>query len=252
MEPVTLADVVADFGDESAELDGLLSSLEEADWSRPTPAAGWDIQDSVAHLADTDDLAYDCATGGPRDLMSEAIAAGSGDAFTHNQVLKGRGRPAAEVHEWWRTSNERLRNAMAQADPHTRIRWGPNELTPTSFVTARLMETWAHSLDCFAAVGREPVDTARLRHVAFLGLRALPYALGRSGEELTGPVRLQVTGPEGEEWAFGPPDAPTRIAGRAADWCRVVTQRDRGDERSRLEAAGPDADRILRHAQAYL
>ncbi|HVL82106.1 MAG TPA: maleylpyruvate isomerase family mycothiol-dependent enzyme [Actinomycetota bacterium] len=252
MERLTLPDVVEDFAAEAAALDELLAGMDDADWSRPTPAEGWDVRDTVSHLADTDDLAHDCATGGPRDLMTEAITAGSGEAFTHGQVLKGRDRTPSEVHDWWRTSNERLRDALLRVDPAHRIPWGPNQMSPVSFTTARLMETWAHSLDCHAAVEREPVDTDRIRHVAFIGLRALPYALGTRGLQLSGPVRLELTGPSGDEWTLGPPGAPTVIRGSASDWCRVVTHRDRGDERSRLGASGPDADRILTHAQAYL
>lgn len=248
----TPAEILDDLEAECVALDELLSSLSDPEWFAPTPADGWDVRDTVAHLADTDDLAYDCATGGPRDLLTEAAAAGSGDAFTLGQVLKGRDKPPAEVLAWWREATWKLRDAVHELDPGARIPWGPNRMSVVSFVTARLMETWAHSLDCFAAVDREPADTDRLRHVAFIGLRALPYAFAQAGLPAPGPIRLELTSPGGETWTIGPQDAPTVIRGAASDWCRVATQRDRGDERSRLETSGPDAEAVLRHAQAYL
>lgn len=248
----SMKELVQDLSDEAAALQRLLSGLDEDGWLRPTPAEGWDVRDTIAHIADTDDIAYDCATGGPRDLMQEAMAAGAGDAFTHSQVMKGRSKTPAEVFDWWRTSNARLCEEMLRRDPSERIQWGPNKISAASFTTARIMETWAHGLDCFAAAGVEPVDTERLRHVAFLGLRALPYAFSQRGLDAPGPIRLELVSPSGEEWALGPADAPTVIRGTASDWCRVAVQRDRGDERSRLDASGPDAESVLASAQAYL
>lgn len=247
-----LEEVVRDFAEEAAALDAVLADLDEQTWFAPTPAEGWDVRDTVSHLADTDDIAHDCATGGPRDLMAEALALGGGDAFTHAQVLKGRDRPPSEVLDWWRNSNARLVKALEGCQPDVRIPWGPNRITAVSFTTARVMETWAHGLDIHAAAGREPRDTDRLRHVAFLGLRALPYAFSQAGVEGPGPIHLELTSPSGEHWTFGVEGAPTVIRGTASDWCRVATQRDRGDERARLEAEGPDAEAILAHAQAYL
>ena len=60
-----------------------------------------------------------------------------------------------------------------------------------SFVSARLMETWAHGQDVAdaltgarpgAAAGRTPTD--RLRHIAHLGVRARPYSYVVRGLEV--------------------------------------------------------------------
>ncbi|MEV7549354.1 maleylpyruvate isomerase N-terminal domain-containing protein [Amycolatopsis sp. NPDC089917] len=45
---IALPDLVA----EGEELDSLVSA--EADWSKPTPAAGWTIAPQIAHLAAAD------------------------------------------------------------------------------------------------------------------------------------------------------------------------------------------------------
>ncbi|HVE93133.1 MAG TPA: maleylpyruvate isomerase family mycothiol-dependent enzyme [Actinomycetota bacterium] len=247
-----MTEIVADLEAEASELDRLLSRLTDEQWLTPTPAAGWDVRDTVSHLADTDDIAYDCATGGPRDLLEEGMGAGSGDAFTHGQVVKGRAMPPATVHDWWRTSSRKLWDVMRDWDPSERIKWGPNVISAASFMTARLMETWAHSLDCHGAVGAHLPDTDRLRHVCHLGWRALPHAFALRGESMTGPVRLELTSPSGQPWEFGPAGAATVITGSAGDWARTVVQRDRQGERRRLEVRGPDGRAILDHAQAYL
>ena len=137
-------------------------------------------------------------------------------------------------------------------DPERRLPWGGNRMSTVSFVTARLMETWAHGLDCFDAAGVEAIDTNRLRHVAELSLRSLPYAFLVANLPAPGPVRLELKSPSGETWYIGAPDAQTVIRGTASDWCRVATHRDRRNERERIEGEGSDAANVIAHAQAYL
>src|SRR6266550_2092105 len=43
----------------------LVRAIGPDDWLRPTPARGWDVRDTIAHLADTDEMAIATATGGP-------------------------------------------------------------------------------------------------------------------------------------------------------------------------------------------
>lgn len=252
-----LEEVLGDFAAEVAALDALVAPLPEEAWPTSTPAEGWDVRDSIAHLALGDDIAHDCATTGRSAVMEEGYAAlAHGEKglaeFERRLLDMGRSRTPREVLDWWRSSNERLRRTLATRGPRERVPWGPNRMSTVSFTTARLMETWAHGVDCFDALGAEPPNTDRLRHVAFLGLRALPYAFGRAGLDPPGPVRLELTSPSGGSWSFGPPDAPTVVVGTAADWCRVATHRDRSGEKGALEATGPDAAAVLDHVQAYL
>ena len=82
-----------------------------------------------------------------------------------------------------------------------------------AFVTARLMETWAHGLDVHTAVGGATPDTDRLGHVAWLSTRALPYAYRVAGREPpAAPLRVELTLPVGRAVGDGP-DAPDRITG---------------------------------------
>lgn len=249
----TVAECVSDLTAECEALDRVLATLGDEDWFRETPAVGWDTRDTVAHLADTNDIAFDSVTGGPRSLISEAQkAGGTVDDFTALQVAKGRELPSGEVYDWWKVSVDKLCDALLTWDPEERISWGQNLIAPRTFVTARIMEHWAHSLDVHDAAGVAYVDTDRLRHVAHLGLRAMPYAFQLAGIEAPGPIRVELTSPSGQRWALGPADAPTRIAGSASDWCRVIARRDRDGAASRLEASGPDAANAIAHARAYL
>jgi uncharacterized protein (TIGR03084 family) len=117
--------------------------------------------------------------------------------------------------------------------------------------TARLMETWAHGVDVTEALRHPPSISGRLRHVAHLGVRTRDFAFRQN--DLTPPVeefRVELTGPEGGTWTWGPADAAQRVTGPALDFClRITRRRHRSD--LALEATGPDADRWLDVAQAF-
>lgn len=238
---------------EQTALQTKLHVLAADDWFRPTPAKGWDVRDTVAHLADTDEIAIDTCTGGPRPLNDFAARFASAEDTTLWGVLRGRRRPGREVLAWWEEASARERDVLAGLDLATRVPWGLG-MRPPSFVTARLMETWAHGLDVRAALGLPVVDTDALRHVAWLSYRALPYAFSFAGREAPpGDLRVELTSPSGDEtWKYGPVDAPNRITGPAGEFCRLFVQRMSRDEARGLVAEGDGAVAALEVARAFL
>jgi uncharacterized protein (TIGR03084 family) len=246
------ADLVADLAAEQDALVSVLEQLAPDDWFRPTPAWSWDVRDTVSHLADTDELAVDTCIDGPRALGRVAARCASSEDLTLLGVLKGRRRSGAEVLEWWKQAQIEEREILLRLDPQMRVPWGLG-MRPPSFVTARLMETWAHSLDVHAALGTAPVDTDRLRHVAWIGVRALPYACSVAGvAPPEGPLRVELTLPSGAVWSFGASDAADRITGPASEFCRVFVQRIGLDAAPNLVAEGAGAGLALRVARSYL
>jgi len=248
-----MRDLVADLEAEQLALQGVLRDLDEDDWLRPTPARFWDVRDTVAHLADIDEVAADTTTGGPRALGNEVARFASGEDFTLFGVLRGRRRSGADVLRWWEDAAALIRSVLGASDPQARVPWGIG-MSARSLVTARLMETWAHALDVLAALDVPAVDTDRLRHVAWLGYRALPYAYSVAGREPPpGELRVELEPPAGgEPWIFGPTDAPNRITGTASEFCRVFVHRlPAGDARA-LDATGDGAVAALEVARAFL
>ena len=96
-----------------------------------------------------------------------------------------------------------------------------------SFVTARLMETWAHGQDVADALGVDRgCRPARLRHVAHIGVRARPFSYAI--RDMTLPdveVRVSSLAPDGTTWTWGDPASADVVSGSALDFCLVVTQR---------------------------
>jgi uncharacterized protein (TIGR03084 family) len=258
---VTTADrrVLDDFTAEQTDLYQLLIELTDDAWAQPTPAAGWTVRDQVAHLAHTEELARDTATGGPGSLEAEiARYGGDGQAMIDAGVAHGRSMSSSELLDWWWSAAARNRETLAALDSSVRVPWGLG-MGWRAFVTARLMEHWAHGLDIRRAVGRPGVDTDRLRHVAWIGTSALPYAFSVAGVSAPSnrTLRVEVTPPSEVEsgdqlWAFGPADATDRLTGPAGQWCRRAVQRATVAETPELVANGPLAQLALEHARAFL
>ncbi|MFD0439914.1 TIGR03084 family metal-binding protein [Streptomyces chartreusis] len=246
-----VASLVADLEAETTELRGVVGTLSEAEWARPTPSAGWTVLDQVTHLAYFDDVTRASITEPDRFLAEAAELVAGGQDFPDRIAARFHGIAPAELLPWFDRSRAELITAFLQADPATRLPWFGPSMRPASSVTARLMETWAHGQDVLDALGVARVPTARLRHIADLGVRAQRYAYTVNGLEVPAdPVRVELAGPDGQSWAWGPEDASDRVAGDALEFCLVVTQRRHRDDTS-LKVDGPTARQWIGIAQAY-
>jgi hypothetical protein len=106
-------------------------------------------------------------------------------------------------------------------------------------------------VDITGPLGLDFPDTGRLRHVAWLAHRTLPYALARAGEPPTLAVWCELTDPDGSEaWRYGPADAESAITGPAGEFCRVAVRRLAPAD-ARLTATGPHGATALRVLRTY-
>ncbi|MER7789963.1 TIGR03084 family metal-binding protein [Streptomyces sp. NPDC097640] len=244
---VVLGDLLA----EGEELDGLVAGLAEETWAAPTPAAGWTVAHQIAHLAWTDERAAQAATD-PAGFAAEVRkAAAEPDTFVDEAAELGAALPPAELLRRWREGRERLRRVLAGQPAGARVPWYGPSMSVASMATARLMETWAHGQDVADALGVRRAPTARLRHVARIGVRARGFAYAVRGlEPPAEEFRVELRAPDGELWTYGPENAPQRVTGPALDFCLLVTQRARRADVA-VRAEGADADRWLDIAQAF-
>ncbi|GAB3201828.1 TIGR03084 family metal-binding protein [Geodermatophilus arenarius] len=243
--------LVDDLDAESADLDARVAPLDDAAWLTPTPAAGWDVRDTVNHLRffDRDALLAVTDPAGFAALVA-GLGEGAGE-YVERLTREGRADPPADVLAAWRSGRAALAAALRAADPGVRVPWFGPPMSPASFVTARLMETWAHGQDVVDALGQTREPTARLRSVAEIGVRARPFAYAVRGLPVPDrPVRVELTGPGGESWTWGPYDAADVVRGTALDFCLLVTQRRHRDDLD-LEVTGPAAREWAGIAQAF-
>ena len=120
-----------------------------------------------------------------------------------------------------------------------------------TLATTRLAECWIHTGDGAEAVGAELQPGERLRHVARLAWRTLPYAFAREGKQLSGPVAFELTGPGGDAWTFSPDAEPaTVVRGDGVELCLVAARRLAPSDTG-LTAEGADAGEVLELVRTY-
>lgn len=248
---VDIAQLLSDLRAETAVVEAMLVDLDPADWERPTVAAGWAIRDHVSHLAYFDDAATLAARDPDafRESARELLALG--DDFPDQVADRYRAMPPEELHDWFTSAREAFLREFAAIDPSVKLPWYGPDMSAASSITARLMETWAHGRDIADTLGREPEPTERLRHIAHIGARTLGHSFALRGRPLPAePVYVALSGPAGDAWTWGPPDATNSIHGPALDFCLVVTQR-RNVADTQLQITGPIAAEWMAIAQAY-
>jgi len=249
--PVDMRELAGDLAAETAALRPLVAGLDEAGWHQPTPAPGWSVGDQVSHLAFFDDAAIQSATD-PEGFAAETESAVTAGELTPDAIAERyRSLTGSELLTWFDASRRRLIKVFAELDPALRLPWFGPPMSAASSLTARIMETWAHGQDVADALAQVREPTSRLRHIAHIGVRALPYGFAVNGLEVPAePVRVELTAPDGQVWTWGPGHAANRVTGPALDFCLLVTQRrHRAD--TAIRAEGQVAAQWLTIAQAF-
>jgi len=249
-------DILLALAAQHGELAELVDGCADDDWGRPTRCEGWDVAAVLLHLAQTDELATASALG-ELDSYRDGFLGGrergtvTVDDAAAAQVDVDRAAGGAAIRQRWHGASRTMRAALEAGDPHRRVTWVSGPLSLQTLATTRLSEAWIHTGDIASALGVELQPTDRLRHITRLAWRTLPYAFERDDKAMTGPVALDLTGPNGEQWRFDP-DAPalTTIRGSAVEFCDVAARRVDPDATG-LVGNGPDAAAVLRLVRTY-
>ena len=237
----------------------MVGDLSDADprWDLATPAEGWAVRDQISHLAYFDDAGRNAMVDPDAFMRSVDDLLALPDPMDIH-LVPGRAMGGDELLAWWDGAHRAMVDVFWTADPSTRVPWYGPPMGVLSFVSARLMETWAHGQDVCDALGVERPPTARLAHIARLGVRARPYSYMARGREVPpGRIDVRLTAPDGTEWRWdagadvgGDGARVDRVRGTALDFCLVVTQR-RNVADTGLEVVGDLAADWISVAQAF-
>ena len=251
----SVADVTRDLVDEQNDLDRIVSSLTPEQFAMATPSPGWTVADQLGHLTFFDTTAA-LAISDPEAFLvhrSELFATPSsaGDELDAATLGDYRAMDAAALLAAWRSARADLQTAAGSLDDGDRVEWYGPSMGAKSFLTARLMEAWAHGQDIADAVGADRTPSTRLVHIAQLGVITQKWSFIVRGEEpLAQEVTVRLDAPDGSTWEWGAPDAEERITGPAEDFCLVVTQRRHVDDTD-LVVTGTMARQWMERAQAF-
>lgn len=246
--------VAADLAAEQDALDAVVAGLSSQQWQTPTPSPGWTVADQIGHLTYFDATATLAMTNPDaflrhrRQLVTSFSDAGAVEAATLTvyRVMK-----PDVLLATWRDGRTQLGAAAAAVPADARIEWYGPSMSKRSFLTARLMEAWAHGQDVVDAVGGDRPPTDRLRHVAQLGVITRGWSYTNRGlEPPLADVRVELAAPSGDRWTWGGGDSADMITGPAEDFCLVVTQRRHVDD-TQLVTRGALAREWMEIAQAF-
>ncbi len=248
----TVAELRHELVAEQISLDDIVADLTTEQWRRATPSPGWNVFDQVAHLAYFDQRAA-VAIASPdqfrRDLgeMAERMSHESIDEITLAPI---RTLTPEELLSRWREARQFLDTVAATLSDDSRVAWYGPSMGAKSFLTARLMETWAHGVDIVDTLEVTRDATDRLRHIAQLGFLTRQWSYAVRGEVAPpGDVRLELLGPDGDVWRWGSFDADDSVEGSAEEFCLVVTQRRHVSDTTLI--AGELGTHWLTRAQAF-
>lgn len=249
-----VSEVLEDLVAEQQALDDVVARLAPDQWDLATPSPRWTVTDQIGHLTYFDRAAAIAIMSSEHfaQWRDELLGKFSDDLAVDEYTLgEYRQLPPDDRLAEWRRRRDELHAAAVTLDNDTRVEWYGPSMGAKSFLTARLMEVWAHGQDVCDAIGTDRPATDRIRHIAQLGVitRAWSY-LVRGEEPPPGDVHVELRAPSGTIWTWGPVDAEASITGSAQDFCLVVTQRRHvGD--TDLIVDGDIAAEWMRKAQAF-
>jgi uncharacterized protein (TIGR03084 family) len=247
-----VSEIAADLAAEHHELEEILTPLGPDQWALDTPSPGWTVADQVGHLSYFDRTAALAITDPEGfkaylvDVLDQLSADGTDFTLSETRSLEYH-----QLLDLWNKERVNLIEASQQLHEDTRLPWYGPDMGAKSFLTARLMETWAHGQDICDTVGVTPRPTDRLRHIAQLGVitRGWSY-INRGMEPNPTPVLVTLTAPSGAVWDWGQKDAAESITGAAVEFGQVVTQR-RNLADTDLTVVGAAATEWMTMAQAF-
>ncbi len=243
-----------DFEEESKALHNLLQDLDEADFEQETLFKSWTINDVIGHLhmfnvaaelSLKDEPAFLKFSEGLMEALNEP---GGMLGFTNAWLdgLKGRALFAA-----WIENSVSMARAFEPIDPKRRLKWIGPDMSALSYVTARLMETWAHGQAIYDLCGVERENHDRIRNIAVMGVNTFGWTFRNRELPVPEPAPyVRLIAPSGAIWEWNDPAAGSRVEGEAVAFCQVVTQvRNVAD--TELVATGDTAEQWMALAQCF-
>lgn len=237
---------------ETEALVAVVGGLSEEQWRAPTVAEGWDSHETVLHLGAADWFAHLTLTDSA--AFAENHQRLSSGELSLNELVGPAVRKMSgnELWQWFLDVRRDMITELRKLDPKQRIAWIGPEIGARSMATGRLMESWTHSHDLADSFGVDYPPTARLRNIAHLGVVTRDFSYVNQGmTPPKEPVRVELTGPDGDLWAWGPEDATDRVTATGYEFCKVLTRRVPLAD-SQVETEGPLAMEWMKIAQPWI
>jgi uncharacterized protein (TIGR03083 family) len=273
LEPTTLIGIAHA---ERARLGRTIQYTEPAAWDAPSPCRDWTNRDVLAHLAAQETAAAQAIAGEPAEEFDAFREANGGelwvDGFNEWAIGVRDDRSARAMITDWGRAADLFCSRAADLEPERwstmRVPWVAGEIGVRYLVQSRIIEWWLHGEDLREGTGQRPNPQHWPVHLTCdMGIRMLPYALGRAGLSFPGmSVQVDLSGMGGGSWHWGlagregpsedkKPDA--FIEGRAHAFALVAARRTAGTsflDDGNLVIGGDEgiASAVLEHIRAFV
>jgi uncharacterized protein (TIGR03083 family) len=211
-----------------------VDALQPEDWTRNTDCTAWDVRQLVAHITGQANL-FSTPLELARQMRGAKARVRPGqegvDALTAFQVEErqhlGPEELRAELHRVGPRGAKGRRRIPGfirrRRGPGTEVVNGVAETWSVGYLTDVILtrDPWMHRLDLARATGQDAVHTAD--HDGVIVADIVAEWARRHGQ----PYRLELTGPAGGSWSFGP--GGEEIVMDAADFCRILSGRPSPD-----------------------
>ena len=249
-----MRDICRDLLHEYRDLAALCETLAPSQWLMRSEFYGWTPWDEIAHLCYFDETGLQSATdpeGFARDAAALNVRMERGEEISAVARERYGSLAGPALLARWRLLHEGLVAALAKLDPKARLAWYGPPMSARSFATARLMETWAHGQDVWDVVRRRRPQTARLKHIAHLGVTTFRWTFINRKLEVPQTVPyVELSAPDGSLWTWNEPSTSNFVRGSAEDFCLLVTQRRHLDDTG-LTHNGDSVKQWLLMAQCF-
>jgi len=243
-----------DFKKESDYLYEVLQHVTSDHFNSPTQFKNWTINTVLQHLHYFN-IAADLSLVNEaeflnllKDLRKEDEKGKSMVAYTREKLNNLDG---IDLLQTWHDFYSEMAGRFLEADPKTRVKWAGPDMSVLSSITARLMETWAHSQAIYDLIGHRRENFDYIRNIVVLGNNTFQWTFTNRGEPIP-PKQpfLQLTGPSGVLWELNERSEKNHIKGEAVEFCQVVTQ-TRNIKDTNLKATGGPAIRWMDVGQCF-
>lgn len=217
-----------DFKAESHALYELLRTLDPKRFDEQTQFKNWTTNAVLQHLHFWNMAANYSLIDEPRFLEMLFNALGQKDQNVEMRDFENtylEGLEGQQLLDTWYETMCGVAENYSQTDPKARLKWAGPDMSATSCISARLMETWAHGQEVYDHFGVERVNSDRVRNIVHLGVNTFSYTYAVRDKQIpSDKPYVKLIAPSGDVWQWNTPNEINYVWGDAVEFCQVVTQ----------------------------
>jgi len=217
-----------DFYEESRDIHYILKNISEDKLDTVTQFKSWSFNDIIRHLHVWNIAAYKSLQGENEwekfnsrlQLFFKNGKKLSDFEKNFTENINGK-----ELIDKWQTTFKEVSKTFRKESSKKRVKWVGPDMSVISSISARHMETWAHSQAIYDSLGKIRENNDRILNIVIIGNNTFNWTYKINNKEI--PINrpyLKLIAPSGKIWEFNDPENLDKIEGLAEEFCQVVTQ----------------------------